>query len=356
MTLPSLFLISIACSLVVATLLPFASRSEWWIRDFDFPRTQILLLSMLMFFLYLVVYQGHWYDSVTILLLLLVIFWQLKKILPFTPLYNLEVLLVKEPEVSRQISVMVSNVLMTNEKTTKLRKMIEKIQPDIFLTLETNQYWEDELASLEKTYEYVVRCPQDDLYGMHLYSKLELVNPEIQFLIEDDIPSIHTGVVLPSGEEVMLHCLHPAPPSPTENEKSIERDAELVIVAKRVRNEQLPSIVTGDLNDVAWSETTLLFRKISGLLDPRIGRGLYNTFHARYWFLRWPLDHLFHSSNFSLVELRRLGYIGSDHFPIFCKLQYMANITREQDAPEPERKDKKVAEKKLVEVKLNPSN
>ncbi len=356
MTILSLLLTSVAGCFIAATLIPFVARSEWWVRDFDFPRIQIALLSVLTLVLSYVFYQGYWYEWIIILLLLFVVSWQLKQILPFTSLYKTEALLVKESEVSRQISVMISNVLMTNLKTTKLREMIEKIEPDILLTLETNQYWEDELASLEETYKYVVRCPQDNLYGMHLYSKLKLVNPEIQFLIEDDIPSIHTGVILPSGEEIMLHCLHPAPPGPSENQKSIERDAELVKVAIKVRDEQLASIVTGDLNDVAWSETTLLFRKISGLLDPRIGRGLFNTFHARYWFLRWPLDHLFHSSNFSLVELRRLDYIGSDHFPIFCKLQYMANITREQDSPEPERKDKKLAEKKLAEVKLNPSD
>jgi hypothetical protein len=46
-----------------------------------------------------------------------------------------------------------------------------------------------------------------------------------------------------------------------------------------------------------------------------------NTFHADYRFLRWSLDHIFHSTDFGLVEMKRLSHIGSDHFPIYVVLQ-----------------------------------
>ena len=77
----------------------------------------------------------------------------------------------------------------------------------------------------------------------------------------------------------------------------------------------------GDLNDVAWSRTTRLFQRISGLLDPRVGRYFMNTFHADYPLLRWSLDHIFHSTDFALVDMKRLAHIGSDHFPIYVVLQ-----------------------------------
>jgi endonuclease/exonuclease/phosphatase (EEP) superfamily protein YafD len=162
---------------------------------------------------------------------------------------------------------------------------------------------------------------------------------------------MHSMVAMKSGDLVELHCLHPRPPHPKKIPGTEERDAELLMVGKTVRKSTHPTIVAGDLNDVAWSYTTNLFQKISGLLDPRIGRGLYNTFHAKYPVLRFPLDHVFHSNHFKLVKLERQANFGSDHFPIYIQLSYEPQARGEQEAPSPERKDLKEAEKKIEQVK-----
>ena len=299
-------------------------RDEWWFRGADFPRLQILALGVIAFFL-LIFWQGEWdlKREIIFILLIVALAYQLKMVLPYTFLWKKQVAQVRPEQLDakRQISVIVSNVLTPNDKYHLLIEQIEKHQPDIVLTLETDQTWQNELSSIEKDYPYRVPVPLDNLYGMHLYSKLKLLDTEVKFILSDEIPSIHTTVILDSGQPVQLYCLHPKPPSPTEAKDSTLRDAELLIVGDQIKDLDESCIVMGDLNDVAWSRTTRLFQRISGLLDPRVGRKYVNTFHADYKLLRWSLDHLFHSTDFALVHMERLPHVGSDHFPIYVVLQ-----------------------------------
>ena len=138
---------------------------------------------------------------------------------------------------------------------------------------------------------------------------------------------------------------------PIENIRSTKRDAELLLVGREVRHQQGPVIVAGDLNDVAWSHTTRLFSRISGLLDPRIGRGLFSTFHAHCFFLRWPLDHVFVSHHFALNGITRLPNCGSDHFPILVSLTYAPDPDRIDEVPQPEKDNVEEMHGKLEDVK-----
>jgi endonuclease/exonuclease/phosphatase (EEP) superfamily protein YafD len=121
-------------------------------------------------------------------------------------------------------------------------------------------------------------------------------------------------------------------------------------VGKEVKSKEAPVIVMGDLNDVAWSHTSYLFRNISGLLDPRVGRGFYNTFHANYPFIRFPLDHFFHSNDFRLLDLQRLPYCGSDHFPIYIDLSYEPSAERQQPKLEATPDEHEEATEKILKL------
>ena len=319
---------------------------------FDFPHLQTTALGVSCLFLYLLLPVSiETLEIVLIGLLCAVILYQLYQILPYTLFYPFQVKNSQGPAPDNCISLLVSNVYMHNEDCQKSLQLYKEIDADLLLLVETNEFWKEHLSELEERYPYTIHYPLENTYGILFYSKLPLIDSEVKFMIEEDIPSIHTYIRLRSGVVIRFFGIHPRPPSPTENDRSTERDAELVLVGKAAKKEKGPVIVAGDMNDVAWSHTTNLFQKISGLLDPRVGRGLFNTFNAKYFFLRWPLDHIFHSYHFRLNEIRRLPFTGSDHFPMFLSLCHDPDLEARNEIPEPDQEEMEEAREKVEEAK-----
>ena len=322
---------------------------NWWVRGVEFPRIQIMFLGLAAW-LGMVIFWSDWQFGQWLLFIVLssALAFQLRMVLPYTILWKKEVLTAKDMPNghAHQLKIMVSNVLTPNDETQKLVELVKDKRPDILITLETDEKWEKALNQIEANYPYTVKVPLDNLYGMHLYSKLELIDPEVKYLMIDDIPSIHTQLRLQGGQVIWLYCLHPMPPSPTEADKSTTRDAELLMVGKHIKENKQTAILAGDLNDVAWSKTTRRFQRISGLLDPRIGRHFINTFHVKYPFLRWALDHIFHSACFTVVDIKRMPSIGSDHFPVMTTLQYDPEQASKQQSNAPTEKAEDVKEAK----------
>ena len=339
----------LCCIPMLASLTTFDS---WLIRGFDFPRVQISVVIILIFLLTLFIYNYDviWQYILSFLLVVSIIY-EYKQIFPYTVLARKQVMRTERVADDPSISILVSNVLTPNRGYKRFKELVQSYNPDVFLSLETDQGWEDALQPLEDTYSYSVKVPLDNLYGMHLYSKFPLENMEIKYLVEPDIPSIHGTLRLAKGVKVAIHCLHPRPPSPSENDSSTERDAELLLVARSIDVKKGPVLVFGDFNDVAWSRTTRLFQKISGLLDPRRGRGFFNTYHTQYPLLRWPLDHVFLSQHFSLITLDRGPNIGSDHFPMYAKLSFTPQTKDKHETPEADKDEKQWADEKIDEGK-----
>lgn len=335
--------------MLLMTFITLWRYEVWWVRGWDFPRLQLAVVASVLLVVDLVWLDfSHSIAWWLIALDLICIAYQAWWVVPYTRFFPIEVKEVVQEDPPNCIAIMAANVLMPNKNAPALLQLVRDFQPDILVTLETNSWWQNQLDQLLSEYPYTIQCPLENLYGMHVYSKLPLENPQLRFLVEAEIPSMHAVVVLPSGKKIQVHFLHPAPPSPTENEESSERDAELLLVAKTVVDEALPVIVAGDLNDVAWSATTRLFRKVSGLLDPRVGRGMFNSFHAGQPLVRWPLDHLFHSKHFVLADIQRLPSIGSDHFPMFIKLTYTPEEGAEQQGLQANADEERWAAEKIA--------
>ncbi|WP_110665605.1 endonuclease/exonuclease/phosphatase family protein [Salinicola halophilus] len=347
----------LGCLVLLITLLPYLKIRHYVIRSLDFPLLQIATLATLFAIVQLAFSPETWWQWGGVGASLIAAAIQWARIYPWTPLARSQVIRTQrhesrtEQNSEQTFTLLVSNVLTPNRQSDKLIAHVKHHQPDMLLTLESDQWWGDQLdAAISEAMPEAVRIPLDNLYGMHLYSRLPLEETEVKWLIQDDIPSIHTWVKLDSGNRIRFHALHPRPPAPSESEESLWRDAELLLVGKEIADTSRPTIVAGDLNDVAWSRTTKLFCRISGMLDLRRGRGMYSTFHAKYPLLRWPLDHVFVSTHFSLVSMERLSEIGSDHFPILVTLSYTPTYADENEPESADAEEKEDARETIQEA------
>ncbi|TGE25404.1 endonuclease [Hymenobacter aquaticus] len=320
---------------LVATLLPLLRETAWWIRIFDFPRLQIVAVAIITigggFMLGWHQLPGYW-GLGALAALVAAVLYQSFRIVPYTPVASKQIADSTRADGSRHLSLAVMNVLQYNKQGARALAVLQETDPDLIMAVETDQWWYEQLKPLEATHPYTCHEPLDNTYGLLFFSRLPLQNCEIKYLLDDDVPSLHGHVQLPDGKTwVRIFGLHPKPPAPAESKTSTKRDAELLLVGKAIGEREEPTIVFGDMNDVAWSHTSELFRRISGLLDPRVGRGLLPTFHAEYMLLRWPLDHVFVSPDFKVDDIQRLPYVGSDHFPIYLKLSYEPQDKAEQE-------------------------
>lgn len=333
---------------ILISLVPLIRNDYWAFRVFEYPRFQKFVICIVLFFIsaciILVSPDNTLY--ITSGFLFINICYLFYQVYPFTTLSKKEIVKADSTIPQQCIVLMTGNVFQYNRKANAYLKNIYAADPDVVLLLETDKWWENATKELSDKYPFHIKVPQENTYGMLLYSRLELLDSEVKFLVEDEIPSIHTVAVLPGGQKVQLYCVHPTPPVPQENPRSTERDKELLLIADLAKDNKYPVIVMGDLNDVAWSYTTSLFCKVSGLLDPRKGRGFFNTFHAQYPFLRFPLDHVFCSTDFKLISIKKLDAAGSDHFPMFVKLQYERSASAEQEEPQADQDELELAEEK----------
>lgn len=336
----------LALILFIFSIMPLIKGEAWWIRIFDFPRVQVAVASFIVLGLMLLFIKSWNSTSIVAASALgIALILELVQIFPYTPVaYNMTKDVEPGFDKNAAISIMISNVRMSNRETQKLVTEVNRVQPDVLLVIEPDDYWEQQLRQIEETFPHTLKQPLENTYGMMVYSKLEMQEKIVNYLFTDSVPSMEFTLQLRNNKKVKLYCLHPMPPQPGVDTK--ERDAELIIIGKKAKEQDLPAIIAGDMNDVAWSHTTRLFMRTSNVMDPRKGRGMYNTYNANIPFFRWPLDHLFHTDDFRLVKIERLEHIGSDHFPVLVELVLQPQKDNGK-APEPENGDEEEAGNKV---------
>ena len=151
----ALFSLALVCS----TAIPLIHTDEWWVRIFDFPRVQIVVLMGLA--LAASVGLNIWHrmriwEYVLAAMVVLSLIWQLIAIAPYTALYPKEMLNSHDKDKSNRISLMIFNVLSENREAQALLNLVRENNPDLILLSEPTQWWLERLAVLEEDYSYTL--------------------------------------------------------------------------------------------------------------------------------------------------------------------------------------------------------
>ncbi len=331
-------------AILFVTVAPMTRSDAWWVRMWDFPRLQILIAAAVVLILSL--FAG-WATAIPVTaLMLLAGGYQFWRISPYTPLAAKE--LVLAPDSADQISLLSSNVLMENTDYRKLSDLIDRVDPDVILLMETDNAWVEAMEPVLKRYDTVIRHPRDNHYGMVFATRLSTENAEIVYLTPDETPSIFAELRTTEGVLFRFVGLHPRPPVPGQDTE--ERDAQVRYAARFARSSGVPLVTMGDFNDVAWSDSSQMFKHFGGYIDPRVGRGLYSSFDANKIYMRCPIDHFFVTEEVAVVSFHREAHIGSDHFPIVATIRLDEGLADRLNRPPKPLTDE---EKATLEETLN---
>ncbi|MBK1897460.1 endonuclease/exonuclease/phosphatase family protein [Chryseobacterium paridis] len=333
--------------LILLTLLPKIQNQHWIFRVPEFGKIQITYFIVITFFLgfFTQPSEGFWYYQ-GILLILFVHHGAI--LVKYTPLYRVKKHHQRNQS-SQKLHFVSANVYQFNTEYNRFIRLIEKCKPEMFLTMESNSDWEKALRVLENDYPYSHKITLENTYGMHFYSKIQIKNAITHYFVADDIPSIEIHLETEDGFSFVFFGVHPPPPSPTEEQTSKERDGDLLSIAKRVKDIHKPVMVVGDFNNVAWSKSSILFRKTSLLIDPRIGRAFVSTFHAKYQLLRFPIDLMFHSEDIFIKKLTTLENFGSDHLPVYCEFFIDHHNEEQEERIEVANSEEKAEAEKMIQ-------
>ncbi len=321
-----LFLTILSIILVTASFIPNINSKHWSVRAFDFLKIQLSVVIVLSIGCSLFVSFDNYYVEIALkLALLLALSYNLYFIYPFLPKRYTKASTSNE----NFISLISLNVKQDNTAYNKLVDLVNRHKPEVLLTMESNKDWENGMKSIDGQYKHNFKIPQENKYGMHFYTNLDVVSIKKHFLISREYPSIEANLITQQGIEFKFWGIHPPPPSPTEKPTSKQKDAELLVLAKKLSKEKLPVIVAGDFNNVSWSKTSRLFAQVSGLKDARVGKGIYGTFPAYACLLRFPIDLVFNSLNIRIGKITTLPSVNSDHLPLLVKFNIIDSTRSE---------------------------
>lgn len=217
------------------------------------------------------------------------------------------------PPSADSLRAVLINVRTENTATERVLSFVEREDPDVLVLQEVNARWVGELAPLRQAFPYHVEEPEEDNFGIALYSKLPLDSLEVVSIGRVQLATIIARLRL-EGRVLNIIATHPLPPGGSfyfelRNDQLAELAAEIGAFDGQV-------MVIGDLNMTPWSPYFRSFLDTAGLRDSRRGFGLQTSWPTFLPPLGLPIDHCLVSEAVQIHDRRVGARVGSDHWPL----------------------------------------
>ncbi|MDP2653766.1 MAG: endonuclease/exonuclease/phosphatase family protein [Candidatus Omnitrophota bacterium] len=292
----------------ITLFLGLFGRWHWFLDIFSHFRVQQLIL--LAVFAALMALRKKWGRAAMTVLLIAVFGVPL---LPYVPRGN-----PSGGVPDRSLSVLYINVNFYNKKFSQVLGLVRDKDPDVLVLSEINEPWDEALRRDLRGYPFGKVSIRQDNFGLALFSKIPLQNLEMWSLGEAQVPSFR-GEFSREGKEYTLWATHPLPPVGPEYWRM--RNEQIRLLREELDLDPRAKIVVGDLNAAPWC-FAFAVAKGRDLRDAAEGKGVHFSWPS-FWpgLLRVPLDHVLVSRDIPVKEYRVQRDIGSDHLPVFVRLE-----------------------------------
>lgn len=219
------------------------------------------------------------------------------------------------------------NVLQFNDRHELVAQQTALLNADIVAFQEVNQSWAASLVkALADEYPYYSLAPQDNCYGMALFSKRPL--KEIQLRMWEGYPAI-SAKVENEGQDIFILSLHAA--SPVTRQRYHARNKQLAAVTQLIKEAAMPTLVIGDFNTVPWDPALRRLLIATKLRDSR-ARNYTATWPNLFGKWGIPIDYVLYSPHWQRVNHHAAPIIGSDHRAMVATLAMKAASNVEQNS------------------------
>lgn len=223
---------------------------------------------------------------------------------------------LKQPndQVIAQLSILQFNLWgPKNSHHDKVISLVKEKSPDVIGFSEITPAWEKVLISGLPEYKHHVI--ETRYGGVAIFSKTPIYESRIVYYGEIKRPRIEAHLIV-GKYPVTFIFMHPVIPK----HMYVVRNGELITAGDYAGRSEDPVVLFGDLNCGPWSYFFTKTMELGRLHDTEKGFGVQPTWTTQWILPLIPIDHCLVSKEFITKERTVGPEIGSDHLPVFVKL------------------------------------